>query len=285
MSGPVGFNRRVEIAFNILQKRAADLKPAASMLSDRLSKLFKESNSQTEIQVGPDVVAMFTTVSVDMWVRAVHSFLVSAALTETSPLWASVAGYYSSHYTVRAYAHLLGFFQIFSIKKVAQLEIASGSEGFSCKFDSKDGKHREHKFYWKVVHAENALASSNLFVQNSHGSYASDCAHRERSNYHDHLGHCPQLNLVTKERLQDRLDRLSQIDFNPPQIPRVSHFPDVDNVQLIAYHRLVHFRRNLDNILGDSNSSWREARDPLCAKEWTSFQLLDVKSNPSQIGS
>jgi hypothetical protein len=281
MSEPVDFSRRVKIAFDILKGKTARHEPGA--LSETLADRFTKSNRQTEIEVEPDVAAMFTTASVDMWMRAVHSFLVSAALTKTSPLWASVAGYYSSHYTIRAYAHLLGVFQIFRIKMVARLEIASGSGGFSCKFDSKDGRHREHGFYWKVVNAENVLASSQLFVRNINGIDASDCAHREKANYQDHLGNFPEFNPFTKEDLKVRLDRLSQIGFSPPQIPRASHFPDLDNVQLIAYHRLVHFRRNLDNILGDS-SFWRTTRDPSWAKEWTRFQLPEVENSLSQIG-
>ena len=284
MNEPVDFNRRVEIAFDILTKKNSPQKPAASMLSDALSNRFKENNSQPVITVEPNIAAMFTTASVDMWMRAVHSFLVSAALTKTSPLWASVAGYYSSHYTVRAYAHLLGVFQVFRIKKVVRLDISSKSGGFSCKFDSKDGGHREHEFYWKEVNAQSELASSNLFVRNTHRIDASDCAHREKANYHDHIGNFPQFNPLTEAGLQDRLDRLSLINFSPPQIPKVSKFPDVDNVQLIAYHRLVHFRKNLDDILGEHNWFWKTARAPLWAAKWTNFQIPDETNVLSQIG-
>lgn len=278
MSGSVGFDKRVEIAFEILKGKPAHAWPSPSQLSDTLSNIFKGSANQSDIIVGPEVAAMFTTASVDMWMRAVHSFLVSTALTRTSPLWASVAGYYSSHYTVRAYAHLLGFFQVFRIRKVVHLETVSGSAGFSCKFDSKGGGHREHEFYWKVVNDENVLASSQLFVRNIRGVDASDCAHREKANYHDHLGNFPQFNPLTDVELQQRLDRLAQIDFQPPRIPRTSHFPDLDNVQLIAYHRLVHFRGNLNNILGDRNRFWRANRDPSWATRWTKFQLSEASS-------
>ena len=44
-----------------------------------------------------------------MWLRAVHSF-ISASLTGISDIWASVAGYYSSHYWVEHWLTCWAFF-------------------------------------------------------------------------------------------------------------------------------------------------------------------------------
>ena len=92
---------------------------------------------------------MFTTGAVDIWMRAVHSFLVSASLTDVSSIWSSVAGYYSSHYAVRSIAHLLGFFQLFKGKRIVHLQFLSGQ--YVCSFDPKKAQDREHKLYWQIV--------------------------------------------------------------------------------------------------------------------------------------
>ena len=64
--------------------------------------------------------------AIDIWLRSVHSFLISVSLTECSPIWASICGYYASHYSVRPVAHVLGFFQLFRKKKLVQLKVDDG---------------------------------------------------------------------------------------------------------------------------------------------------------------
>ena len=53
---------------------------------------------------------LFATAAVEMWLRAVHSFLISSSLEKASPIWSSISGYYASHYVMRAFAHLHGHF-------------------------------------------------------------------------------------------------------------------------------------------------------------------------------
>ena len=283
MGNSEDFAKRVEVAFQLLARKRANSFPRPSELSDQLVKVYKESGNQDVVLLKPDTAAMFTTASIEIWMRAVHSFLISAALTHTSPIWASVAGYYSSHYSVRAYAHLLGRFQLFRIKRVASLEFDNLGK-FSCTFQKKDGGSREHELYWKVVKAEGAFASSPLFTRNTRGADASDCGHREKANYHDHLSRFPEFDPLTERKLRDRLDRLSQIKLQTPQVPRISRFPDLDNVQLIAYHRLVHFRSAVDEVVGGKNRFWMANRNPQWATKWIDFQLPDRVGLASELG-
>lgn len=94
--------------------------------------------------VEPKVARWFTTAAVDMWLRGVHSFLISVSLTNASPIWASVSGYYSSHYVVRAFAHLLGYFQLYRLERIIYLEHDKNKKRYICKVVNK--KPQEHEF-------------------------------------------------------------------------------------------------------------------------------------------
>lgn len=282
MSSSGSLNDRIKLAFKLVESKKVKSYPKPSELSVALVKLFGAVPSSTEVRVEPAIAAMFTTAAVEMWMRAVHSYLISAALTETSPIWASVVGYYSSHYSIRAYAHLLGYFQVFKIKKVACLINCEGQ--WLCRFDKKDGGGREHVFYWRVVKEDGAFQSDPLFACNTRGADESDCGHREKANYHDHLYNFPQVQTLSTENLKSRLDRLSTIEFHSPQIPRVNYFPDLDNVQLIAYHRLVHFRKSLGEALADRNRFWNAHQSPPWAAKWIDFQLPQQNTILNKLG-
>src|SRR5713226_8734926 len=129
---------------------AASAFPPPSSLSQALKAAMPtRSTGLPTTNTSRAVANMFTTAAVDIWMRAVHSFLISASLTDVSPIWASVAGYYSSHYAVRSIAHLLGFFQLFSEKRIVQLQFQGGL--YVCSFNRKAKLDRAHRFYWKVV--------------------------------------------------------------------------------------------------------------------------------------
>src|SRR5258707_1288637 len=80
--------------------------PPPRTLSEDLEKSIPKGKS-ADANITQRSASHFATAAVDIWLRSVHSFLVSASLTETSPMWASVVGYYASHYSVRGLAHLL----------------------------------------------------------------------------------------------------------------------------------------------------------------------------------
>lgn len=251
--------------------------PGATSLSKALSEELKAA-----VPTGPDrvatrntshlVVKMFATAAVDMWMRAVHSFLVSASLTNVSPIWASVAGYYSSHYSVRALAHLLGFFQLFSGKQIVCLELRGGR--YVCSFNPKRG--REHRVYWRLVKKDPHFAGDPFFTENSTlPDKPSDVGHRDHANYADHLPHFPMFRTLDTVALRARIDRISEMEFPAPPIPEVGRYPDLNSVQIVAYHRLVRFRDLLDAILGNENRFWNVHRNPEWTRDFMHFQLTE----------
>jgi hypothetical protein len=224
------------------------------------------------------IAKMFTTAAVDMWMRAVHSFLISASLTDVSPIWASATGYYSSHYTVRSIAHLLGFFQLFKRHKIVRLELQGGH--FVCSFNPKTERDHEHFFYWKVVKADPLFAGDQFFTLNA--GDGSDVAHRNHANYADHLSQFPVFRPLDARAVKNRIERISEIEFEAPPIPQVALHLDVQSAQIIAYHRLVRFRDLVDAIIGTGNRFWKVHRDPAWARDFMDFQLTEESTLRSE---
>ena len=252
--------------------------PAPGSLSATLEKA-NPSGSLTAAPAAKTaaIVTMFATATVDMWLRAVHSLLVSASLTKVSPIWASVTGYYSSHYSVRSIAHLLGFFQMFSRRKIVRLEYDNGR--FSCVFESKTTRDPEHRFYWRVVKSNALFAGDPFFTQNLPGE-ESDVGHRNRANYADHLSTFPTFHPLGEEAVRSRIERISEIEFLIPPIPKPDLYPDIESVQVVAYHRLVRCRELLDTAVGTSNRFWGVHRDPPWARHFIDYQITE----PTRLG-
>lgn len=253
--------------------------PAPAALASALMELApgKKKDPLPEPQsVSPQVASMFATAAVEMWLRSVHSFMISSSVSATSPIWASVAGYYSSHYAIRATAHLLGCFQLFHRKCIVTLQLADNVH--VCSFNSKSADTREHQFYWKVVKNYPLFTGNSLYTFNASPdddtSFPSDVAHRERANYGDHLYQYPQFSPLDKETMKDRINFLAGIRFNTPPIPSKDSFPDVEAVQVLAYHRIVRFRELLDDVVLD-NRFWKVHRKPTWADGIVNFQLAE----------
>jgi len=267
------------------RQRATDGFPTTDSLSDALtSSATHKPKPKAAYPVGipPVVASMFSTAGVNSWMRAVHSFLVSAALTDVSPIWASVAGYYSSHYSVRAIAHVLGFFQLFAAKQTVQIELDGNH--FKGTFNPKTGNDREHRLYWKFVKSNVLFADDPFFTDNDSSRDPSDAGHRERANYADFLHDFPQFRPLDREELVRRIRRISNIEFSAPPIPSRNRYPDIESVQVVAYHRLVKFRDLLDEILGAGNRFWSVHRNPSWARDFVDYQLVDAKTNPGALG-
>jgi hypothetical protein len=244
--------------------------PAAASLTRLLgSKISRNSKGAFNRNVDPAVAQMFATASINMWMRGVHSFLISASLTGVSPIWASVAGYYSSHYSIRALAHLLGSFRLFTNRRLVHLHLEAGR--YVCNFEPKNG--REHEIYWLIVKDDPHFISDPFFTQGN-----PEVSHRDWAQYIDHLPQLPPFRPLDKHALRLRIDRISEIPFDTPPIPQASDYPNVDAVQIIAYHRLVRFRRFVDTILGIENSFWNVNRTPPWTIEFMDFQLVEGES-------
>jgi hypothetical protein len=211
---------------------------------------------------------------VDIWLRAIQSLLISAALTRASPLWASVAGYYSSHYSVRGIAHLLGYFTLHRKKVVVQFNVSGGS--MTCDFAKKGGGKGEHSFYWKVVHSDPHFASDPLFPPNDDGPTISDSGHRGRASYGDHVERIPTFQALSEREIKDRIERISEmLDFDAPPIPSWDNYPDIDSVQIVAYERIIRFRQFLDQILGATSRFWDVHRNPPAVRTLMDFQVTE----------
>jgi len=252
---------------------AARAFPAPSTLAKSLEKLIP-TDGTTRRNVDQRIASYFSTAAVDMWLRSVHSFLISASLTEASPIWASVTGYYSSHYAVRGLAHLLGHFQLFKKKRL--IELKWEKPRFVCAFRSKGAADAEHKLYWKILKQNTMFQGEGIFTENKPDAEDSDVRHRNHANYSDHLAIYPIFKPLDEQALKERIEYISKIVINAPPLPRFSKFPDIEYVQLIAYHRLVQFRKLLDEILGGKNRFWNVHRNPSFASEFMSFQLAEA---------
>jgi hypothetical protein len=252
---------------------AARAFPPPTTLSAKLESLLPKPSAGVHLaHVSPELAAVFATAAVDVWMRSVHSFLISASLEHASPIWASASGYYSSHYSVRAFAHLFGHFQLHQKRRKVRLEILKGR--FVCTFDPKQAGDREHQYYWKALKQSSLFAADPYFTSNDGGA-ASEVGHRDRANYADHLGLLPKFRSLEEGALRQRVHYISQIQFSAPPIPSIGKFPDVDAVQIIAYHRLVRFRQVLDEVLGGSNRFWNLHRTPSWTNGMIDFQITE----------
>ncbi len=229
----------------------------------------------------PEIIRCFATAAVDIWLRGVHGFLISASLSEASPIWAVVSGYYASHYSIRAMAHLLGYFQLFRQKRIVKLQIQNGVH--ICTFDSKDANDREHRFYWKVVKNDKHFASDPLFTENLNDQDISDVAHRDRASYADHVQQCPTFRPLQLEEIKKRIDFISKMEFDVPPIPDRRKFPDVLSVQVVAYQRVVRFRQFLDQLLGSSSRFWNVHRNPHLDNRHTRFSVTATSRSAGNV--
>lgn len=264
---------QIQLMFNALKSVSASTSfPGPGALSSELNSIVDTTKGDYIEEVNQETIKKFATAGVEMWHRAVHSFLISSSLTKSSPIWSSVAGYYSSHYSIRAFAHLLGHFQLYKIKRIVQLEI-SGSK-YYCHISTKKASGREHKVCWKLVKANPFFASDPFFTINDDNLSRSDGAHRNKANYQDHIGRFPIFQPLDEEYLKKRIYHISSIQLSDAPIPNIDSFPDIENVQLIAYHRMVRFRIFLDEILGGSNRFWSVNRRPKWCPAYFDFQIV-----------
>lgn len=280
MTSALPLEQHVKVLFDPLNRKSA--RPALSAkgnLAAQLGPLVSRSGKKQSVRytVTPAVTALYATAAVEMWQRAIHSFLISSSATQSSPMWASVAGYYASHYCFRGIAHLLGFFQLQRKKRIARVEISGGS--YWCSIERKDGNDREHKFYWRIVKNDPFFKSDPFFSPDkSTGSDDFvDSAHRSIANYWDHLDQFPKFHTLNEEYLKRRIEQLSKIELSSVPSPRDEEYPDLDNVQLIAYHRIVRFRKFLDERLGGKNRFWSVHRNPSWCDDIINFQVVEPR--------
>lgn len=266
----------IEIIFQGYRRNSETVRfPKIGLLGDRLNREADKARAagQDTFLADRELVKLFASASVEMWHRAVHSFIVSSGLTDTSPIWASVAGYYASHYVVRGYAHLLGRYVLYRHKKIASLFIQGGR--FYCSLDGKGASEREHKTYWKFVRTSDQFGGDPFFNVNNDAIPVSDSAHRTKANYFDHIGNFSAFRALSLEAVASRIERIASIPVSAIPIPDASEYPDLESVQIVAYHRIVRFRSFLDNLLGEKYNFWNIHRTPQWCADIVDFQVTE----------
>lgn len=252
---------------------AAGSLPKPNTLSDLLANFVVGSSPNTTVTAQQKVLTCFATAAVEMWLRSVHSFLISVSLTKASPIWSSVAGYYSSHYSVRAFAHLFGFFNLHRKRRIVRLE--RDGNHLVLHIEKKNSGDGEHKFYWKCAAEHPQLATDPFFYPNRDVGPKSDGAHRNKANYEDHIDWFPVFLPLQEQSLIDRVEHISTIPFSDVPVPDIDEFPDINNVQIVAYHRLVKFRLFVDEVLGNKNRFWKVQRKPSWCPSTMNFSVVD----------
>jgi len=263
-------DRVLELSFGKLNKNSARMDfPEPGTLSNVFSALL-DSSGAAAVVLPHDQCQMLASASVEMWHRAIHSFLWSVALTEASPLWASVSGYYSSHFVMRAFAYALGIYKSFIKKKGIQIVLGQGQFILS-EVETKDG---EHPFYWKVVHSHPKFISNPLFRKNSERDKNSDSAHRTFANYTDHVDSFTSLKFPQLNEISEYVEKISRIRLHSVDKASRDDYPDLQNVQILAFQRIVAFHDFLEERV-PTNRFWRAHRRPIWCKDIMLYQVED----------
>ncbi len=259
------------LLFQPLKNRpSAGTMPAELALSTSLTRLVKQRVVGEPINLNRQDATNFATAAVEIWHRAVHSLLISIALKKDSPVWSAVAGYYASHYTFRAAAHLLGFFSLHGARCTITI---SGQAGpyFGAVVKKLE---REHDWYREKVSSSKLFGGDAFFSARPNGGL-DDREHRSRANYGDHLTHYPPISPVSVEEIKDRMRTLERYPAVVPPELSDARFPDIEGVWILAYQRISRFRKLVDDKVG-KNRFWEGHRDPPWAKPFTNFDMADV---------
>jgi len=252
---------------------AAGAFPAVSALTDELERRLPPGRVTQRIDVPLQAATsrLFASAAIEIWQRAVHSLLISIALTRQSVLWSTICGYYATHYTFRGLAHLLGHYQMFRRHLIAQLSLDNGV--LICSFSR--GREREHDWYRRIV-GVNPLLNTDPFFALPTPPSEYDVVHRDRANYADHLNLLPTLQNQDREFVRQRLAQMARIESLVPSEILVGDFPNLDAVQINAYQRIARFRRFLDESIED-NRLWSYHRNPGWAMPFTNFEIVEPR--------
>lgn len=261
-------DRVVQLSFGKLDKPSAKMDfPTPGTLSRHFNELLHKAGTGS-CTLSHQQSPMLASAGVEMWHRAIHSLLWSLALSESSPLWASVSGYYASHFVMRAFAYSMGIFRSFTQRKVIQVLIENGQ--FVCSpLKSKDG---EHAFYWMAVKGHPKLLTNPLFRKNNERDSKSDSAHRTFANYTDHVDSFLPMKFPALETVAEDVEKISRIRLHSVIEPSRENFPDLQNVQILAFQRIVAFHDFLDELV-PKNRFWRAHRRPSWCVNVMVFQV------------
>lgn len=284
---PIGSDHEILIRaiFDQLKRQKPERPPPRGVLADTLRSKIKNPAKGGVFTLIPAEAALFGSAAVEMWLRAVHSFLISNSMMKASPIWSSVAGYYASHYVMRAFSHILGHFLLGRDHLIVQVKLQNG--GYSCV--SKKSSPTEHQYYWGLPNREIGAAGTVLFSENKPikdpKSECTDGSHRVFANYFDHVNSFTNFEPVNEGYLKTRIEQLSGLVTDSPALPDHNKYPDLDAVHLIAYARIVEFRTCMDNLVGANHKYWAYFREPSWFAKYMDYQVPESASTLSMIGT
>ncbi len=269
-------NRVFELAFEKLNTAPVSFSNPGT-LSNHIAGILQPTARSSGV-IPNDKKHLFASASIEMWHRSVHSFLWSVALTDSSPIWASITGYYASHFVMRAFAHAFGFFNSFTRKKALQIVISHGC--FVCSVLPERDKG-EHSFYWRVVKYHPEFQSNPLFSKTIYeGNRTSDCFQRNFVNYTDHMDNFVSYACPKGEQIATAIDKIAHYHRFLVTTPCDGSSPHLPSIQILAYQRIVTFREYLDSHVF-SNRFWKTHRSPTWCRDLITFQLDDPR--PEQL--
>jgi hypothetical protein len=179
---------------------------------------------------------------------------------------------------MRAFAHSMGIFKSFTKRKGIQIVMGNGQFVLS-EVKTKDG---EHPFYWKVVKSHPKFAPNPLFRNNSERDENSDSTHRTFANYTDHVDSFTFIDFPQLREVAENVEKISRIRLNSVDKASRDDYPDLQNVQILAFQRIVAFHDFLDERV-PTNRFWRAHRRPTWCKDIMLFQVEDRGLEPPLI--
>jgi hypothetical protein len=273
--------QRIEAMFATLGAAGAPMGfPLAGALSNTLTgKITTARNSRHRTFTADRAIAQcYASASVEMWHRGLHSFIVSTGVWATSKIWASVSGYYASHYVMRAYAHLLGFFLLYTKRELVELKLENGR--FHCELTAKQTSDKEHKVYWNIVRSSQPFGADPFINPSIIQLPIDESLHRNKANYWDHVGDFTAFDALTLALVVEKIQRIAEVEHTTVPVPNQEKYADIESVHSVAYHRIVGFRRFLDNTLGTTNRFWNAHRSPSWCRDILKFQFTPPRFMP-----
>jgi hypothetical protein len=80
---------------------------------------------------------------------------------------------------------------------------------------------------------------------------------------------------LSEEFLARRIQKIAEIEISAVPIPDADRFPDIASVQILAYHRVVKFRKLLDEVVGTDNRFWAVQRNPSWKPQDLTFEIVE----------
>ncbi len=224
--------------------------PRYGELIEHIENLKRKAGNEIIVPIDITCLRLFMTASIDMWHRAINCFLISVAAKDNNDPWAGVSGYYSSHYVMRAFNYL--FCELNS--NIGVYELKQSKSGYYLHRKNKKRK-QEHLYCWNVVFAKfkNPLFYACTQVDKN------DQGHRNFASYMDHLNPLESVLNVDNHELSLRIGRISHITPTPPD---KNFYPQLDNVQSMAFNRIIFYKNWMDQNIGPTTNYWSIHRDP-----------------------